>query len=195
MAKVDFKRVKTNAEVNNIDIKDGNFIVTGEGKTFIDYENERKAIGGTPDIEMSDTSTNSVENRVIKQYVDENSIKNILPEVIFEGKCLFANNVIRIDEKYKKIDVYICANDDESIYPNTYNKYILPIDTSENNYDFTIGDFCAMSGTNWIEIEMAFSTNRILRAEYCGIFKSFNSQPIYKTNNQNFYVYKVIGYK
>lgn len=195
MAKVDFKRVKTNAEVNNIDIKDGNFIVTGEGKTFIDYENERKAIGGTTDIEMSDTSTNSVENRVIKQYVDENSVKNILPETIFEGKCLFANDIIKVDEKFKKVDVYIYAYDEDSTYSNKNNKYILPIDTSESNVDFTIGDLCSMSGTNWIELEMVFFTNRTLRADYCGIFKSFNSQPIYKNNNPNFYVYKVVGYK
>lgn len=70
MAKVDFKRVSTNAEVENIDIKDGQFIVTGEGKSFVDFGSQRKPIAGTPDTEMSDTSTNSVENKVIKEYVD-----------------------------------------------------------------------------------------------------------------------------
>ena len=76
MAKVDFRRVTTNAEVENIDIKDGQFIVTGEGKTFVDYGNERIPICGTPDTQMSDTSTNSVENKIIKEYVDS-QIENL----------------------------------------------------------------------------------------------------------------------
>lgn len=72
MAKVNFKRVLTNDDVNNLPIEDGNFIVTKDGKAFTDYDNERVGIGGTPDTEMSDTSTNSVENKIIKQYVDTN---------------------------------------------------------------------------------------------------------------------------
>lgn len=76
MAKVDFKRVSTNAEVDNIEIKDGQFIVTGEGKSFVDFGSQRKSIAGTPDTTMSDTSTNSVENKVIKEYVD-NKINNL----------------------------------------------------------------------------------------------------------------------
>lgn len=71
MAKVDFRRVATNAEINNIEVKDGQFIVTGEGKSFIDYNNRRIPTNGTPDTEMSDTSTNSVENKIVKKYVDD----------------------------------------------------------------------------------------------------------------------------
>lgn len=41
MAKVNFKRLFTNGEVNNLEIKDGNFIVTKEGGLYIDYEDER----------------------------------------------------------------------------------------------------------------------------------------------------------
>ena len=74
MAKVDFRRVATNAEVENIDIVDGQFIVSGEGKSFVDFGNERKSIAGTPDTEMSDVSTNSVENKVVKEYIDNKSI-------------------------------------------------------------------------------------------------------------------------
>lgn len=70
MAKVNFKRCATISDLSNIDIVDGNFIVTGDGKTYIDYGNERKGIGGTPDLEMSDSSTNTVQNRIIKQYID-----------------------------------------------------------------------------------------------------------------------------
>lgn len=76
MAKVDFRRVATNNDLENLDIKDGQFIVTGEGRTYVDYGNERIPTNGTPDTQMSDTSTNSVENKVIKEYVD-NQTKNI----------------------------------------------------------------------------------------------------------------------
>lgn len=94
MAKVKFIRVATNAEVENIDIVDGQFIVTGEGKTFVDFENERKSIAGTPDTEMSDVSTNSVENKVVKEYIDEkiasktnykNDITDVLTSLSFNG--------------------------------------------------------------------------------------------------------------
>ena len=79
MAKVEFTRVETNDDIENIDIKDGRFIVTGEGKAFVDYGENRIGIGGTPDTQMSDSSTNSVENRVIKEYVDD--IANSIPEL------------------------------------------------------------------------------------------------------------------
>lgn len=41
MAKVNFIRKHTKAEVNGEPIVDGNFIVTGEGNVFIDYGTER----------------------------------------------------------------------------------------------------------------------------------------------------------
>lgn len=47
MAKVNFIRKHTKAEVNDEPIVDGNFIVTGDGGTFIDYEEERVPINGT----------------------------------------------------------------------------------------------------------------------------------------------------
>lgn len=73
--KVEFKRVQTDAEVENIDIKDGQLIYTGTGKTYMDYGNQRipTGSGGSSvdvDTEMSDTSTNAVQNKVIKEYVD-----------------------------------------------------------------------------------------------------------------------------
>ena len=74
--KVEFKRVQTDAEVENIDIKDGQLIYTGTGKTYMDYGSERIATGsggGSVDVdtEMSDTSENAVQNKVIKEYVDD----------------------------------------------------------------------------------------------------------------------------
>lgn len=70
MAKVNFKRIENSENINTIDINDGNFIVTGDGKSYIDYGTDRIPTSGTPDTEMSDTSRNTVENKVIKGYVD-----------------------------------------------------------------------------------------------------------------------------
>lgn len=46
MSKVNFKRVATKEEIENIPVEDGNFIVTGDGSAYIDYLNERKQISG-----------------------------------------------------------------------------------------------------------------------------------------------------
>lgn len=86
MPKVEFKRVQTDAEVENIDIKDGQLIYTGTGKTYMDYGSERipTGSGGSSvevDTEMSDTSENAVQNKVIKEYVDD-QVSSIPEEVI-----------------------------------------------------------------------------------------------------------------
>lgn len=77
MAKVLFKRIEDSANINNIEIEDGSFIVTGDGKTYVDYGEDRIPTSGTPDTEMSDRSRNTVENNVIKEYVDT-SLNNLL---------------------------------------------------------------------------------------------------------------------
>lgn len=82
MAKVLFKRIADSSLIDDYDIEDGSFWVTGDGKTFIDYNGERISIAGTPDTEMSDRSTNSVQNNVVKSYVDT-SIANIKPKILW----------------------------------------------------------------------------------------------------------------
>lgn len=72
MAKVKFKRIQDSSDIQNVNIEDGSFIITGDGKSYIDYGNERVPTNGTPDTEMSDISHNSVENKVVKKYVDDN---------------------------------------------------------------------------------------------------------------------------
>lgn len=78
MANVLFNRVEDSTQLDNIPVVDGSFYVTGDGKSFIDYGEERLPVGGTPDTEMSDRSTNAVENNVIKQYVDNSIISRKL---------------------------------------------------------------------------------------------------------------------
>ena len=70
MGKVNFKRIENSENIDTIDVVDGNFIITGDGKSYIDYGTNRIPTSGTPDTEMSDTSRNTVENKVIKGYVD-----------------------------------------------------------------------------------------------------------------------------
>lgn len=77
MAKVNFKRIQNVNDLNNLDIVDGNLIVTGDGNLFTDYNNQRIALGGTPDTEMSDTSTSPVQNKIIKKYIDDNISENV----------------------------------------------------------------------------------------------------------------------
>lgn len=70
MAKVTYKRVQTNDEVSGIPVLDGQLIYSKQGKTFMDYGTDRVPINGTTDSAMSDSSTNPVENRIVKSYVD-----------------------------------------------------------------------------------------------------------------------------
>lgn len=71
MANVLFKRLEDSSELDNMPVIDGSLYITKDGKTFIDYDEDRIPVGGTPDTEMSDRSGNAVENNVIKQYVDD----------------------------------------------------------------------------------------------------------------------------
>lgn len=84
MAKVNFKRIEDSGNIDNIEIEDGSFIITGDGKTYVDYGDDRIPTSGTPDTEMSDMSRNTVENNVIKNYVD-NKVNDV------NGKILWAN--------------------------------------------------------------------------------------------------------
>lgn len=72
MAKANFKRIEDSSTIDDIDIEDGAFIVTGDGKTYVDFGTNRIPTSGTPDSQMSNTSRNTVENKVIKEYVDDN---------------------------------------------------------------------------------------------------------------------------
>lgn len=88
MAKVEFTRVETDEEVENINIKDGQLIYTGTGKTYMDYGNQRipTGSGGSSvdvDTEMSDISENAVQNKVIKEYVDNEieTVNNKIAEI------------------------------------------------------------------------------------------------------------------
>lgn len=70
MAKVKFIRKETDKLLNEVPIEDGQFLTSKEGTAYVDFEEERVGIGGSPDSAMSNTSINSVQNKVVKEYID-----------------------------------------------------------------------------------------------------------------------------
>lgn len=131
MAKVKFKRISSSSQINNLPVEDGAFIVTGDGKSYVDYDNNRIPTSGTPDTEMSDTSRNTVENKVIKEYIDNvssntssNYLKfgNIL--ICWGATSLFnisssneVNNDITLPQTYKNNNYkVICSLSDGGVY-------------------------------------------------------------------------------
>ena len=85
MAKVKFKRISSSSQINNLPIEDGSFVITGDGKSYIDYGNNRVPTNGTLDDEMSDLSSNAVENKVIKEYIDNNT-NSLKPTVLWTNQ-------------------------------------------------------------------------------------------------------------
>lgn len=100
MAKVRFKRIQDSTNIGDLNIEDGSFIVTGDGKTYIDYGTNRVPTSGTPDSTMSDSSRNTVENKVIKEYVDDNinDVKdNLQPVILYKNLAGTTGNVTLSD--------------------------------------------------------------------------------------------------
>lgn len=168
MAKVNFKRIEDSSTINDIDIEDGAFIVTGDGKTYIDFGTNRIPTSGTPDSQMSDISRNTVENKVIKEYVDTNFIQ--------KGKILWTNpnsesnfdsqTITLSDNDYDVLEVYYISsngtNDDFVSSTKTpkgykinlvslgYNASTTPIRVRRIDYvsDTTLSITEGKSGTN-----------------------------------------------
>lgn len=151
MAKVNFKRIENSANIDSISVEDGNFIVTGDGKSYIDYGTERVPTNGTLDTEMSDTSRNGVENKVIKQYVDESVANsrsviawtNPSPTSSFEGQTVTMS--AKFSDGYDSYEILFRQNNNESntrlmstgIIPSS-NGTILHYATSVANFRATI---------------------------------------------------------
>lgn len=110
MAKVNFKRIEDSNLIDDYPIEDGSFWVTGDGKTYVDYDDQRIPIAGTPDTQMSDISRNTVENNVIKDYVDTeiNSIKTEIKPILLWENPNPNNNMgtLQIDLADSNYDMY-----------------------------------------------------------------------------------------
>lgn len=103
MAKVNFKRIEDSSTIDNVDIEDGAFIVTGDGKTYVDFGNDRIPTSGTPDSQMSDVSRNTVENKVIKEYVDalDDRLSTFEYNLVTNGEAVKTGR--KIDNKYEYV--------------------------------------------------------------------------------------------
>lgn len=153
MAKVKFIRKETKEQINNLDIVDGQFIVCKDGSAYVDYGNERKGLGGTPDTSVSDTSTNSVQNKVIKEYVDT---KTQEAKEYTDEKLIYST-----DEKV--VGTWI---DGKPIYRKTYDVGNLP-NTSAKDINYNINNLKrvisikgnATDGINYIPIPNVHSTS------------------------------------
>lgn len=118
MAKVNFKRIEDSSTIDNVDIEDGAFIVTGDGKTYVDFGTDRIPTSGTPDSQMSDVSRNTVENKVIKEYVDtlDDRLSTFEYNLATNGEAVKTGR--KIDNKYeyvKRISTSISTGTSKSV--------------------------------------------------------------------------------
>lgn len=100
-AKVSFKRISDSGLIGNVLIEDGSIIVTGDGKTYVDFGETRVPILGTLDSYMSDRSQNAVENQAIKAYIDE-KIKELKYNLITDGPAVKTGRKVDGKDEYVK---------------------------------------------------------------------------------------------
>lgn len=118
MSKITFNRIESSTSINDYPIEDGSFWVTGDGKSYIDYGENRIPIAGTPDAQMSDTSRNTVENKVIKEYVDAigDRVSTFEYNLVTNGGAVKTGR--KIDNKYeyvKRISTSISTGTSKSV--------------------------------------------------------------------------------
>lgn len=129
-------------------------------------------------------------NNVYEKFEKDENKERIL----FEGSVKFGNDVCVIPEDIRYVEVYFKF---PTTYTNTViNKNSIKIDTSYTpTLAECIGTLIACSGTDFVEVEMDFYTNRCLKADYIAIYANLNSDAVNKNNADGFEVYKVVGYK
>ncbi len=97
MTKVNFKRTLTDDEVNNIELEDGNFIVTAEGTAYVDYNTGRKKIGVGDKEYIYFTESTTLNDLVIKSNLLGNNSKIDASEIA----------IIDSDNREKNLDDYL----------------------------------------------------------------------------------------
>ena len=97
MTKVNFKRTLTDDEVNNIELEDGNFIVTAEGTAYVDYNTGRKKLGVGDKEYIYFTESTTLNDLVIKSNLLGNNSKIDASEIA----------IINSDNIVKDLDDYL----------------------------------------------------------------------------------------
>lgn len=195
MAKVKFKRFISDSAVENAEIEDGSFIVSKSGTSYVDFGNERIAFGGTSDTQMSDTSVNSVQNKVVKSYVDDvkedvqtaqTDISNLQGTILYSNSTGTTGTVSLSDTytNYRYIEVFGKKDNivSSTKFDTTLNsKASLTISNRNNSTTITIyTNTSTFSGTS---------------ATVVGGAVAFNSGGVVGfTGSNEIYIIKVIGY-
>lgn len=146
MPKVDFKRVETDEEIQNLEIIDGQLIYSKTGKTFMDYGNERipTGSGGGSEVVISEEEPTTEDWKI---WIDKNEINNIGSEVVdtlegnetnkapsvravndTKGKILWTN--LNPTEEFTNQTIKLSSSD--------YDYLIIIWYTGGNNFDSTI---------------------------------------------------------
>ena len=166
MAKVNFKRIQNSSQIDNLPVEDGAFIVTGDGKSYVDYGNDRIPTNGTLDTEISDTSRNAVENKVIKEYVDDtvaDAIGDLQYNLVENGNPVKTGRKINGYDEYIK---YITSTAITTSGNDTNIPLNLPSGIVNTGLEIWIGNDTFMVPNMW-----SFSSNNYFRA-----YKSSSSQ-------------------
>jgi len=162
MAKVKFKRIPCSSQINDLPIEDGSFVITGDGKSYIDYGNDRIPTNGTLDTEISDTSRNAVENKVIKEYVDD-AIGGLQYNLVENDDPVKTGRKINGYDEYIK---YITSTAITTSGNDTNISLNLPSGIVNTGLEIWIGNDTFMVPNMW-----SFSSTNYFRA-----FKSSSSQ-------------------
>lgn len=190
MANVKFKRIQNSSTIGNLDIEDGSFIVTGDGKSYIDYGTSRVPTNGTLDTAMSNSSTNAVENKIIKNYVDteiENAKDTLKPTVLYSSSSGSGSNISLSDnvDNYDYLEILYMRIEGQSSSVKL-NVSITKKATLTSTY-YTSGSFyidCKNITLN--------GTTLIVNSNYV-MYSNGTTTSIANVNNIR--IYEVLGYK
>ena len=195
MAKVKFKRIANSSQIDDLPIEDGSFVITGDGKSYIDYGNSRVPTNGTLDDEMDNTSRNGVENKVIKEYVDntkQEAIDYVTPVVLFESTNGTSSTVTLSDDKsnYEYIEILGRTNGNSPIS--------FKVKTTLNNFDLSAIDYNLdlRTGIMWGKVaRYTFNSSSLVPTKMQWINMTDNTGGSQTSGFNIFYIYKVLGYK
>lgn len=172
MANVLFKRLEDSSLLDNIPVVDGSFYITKNGKTFIDYDDDRIPVAGTPDTQMSDTSTNTVQNNIIKQYVDNvgDRVSVFEYDLTTDGDAVKTGRQIDGKDEYVKRFHFTGINSVSTFSKNLgftlsdvmiTQTYGTAYSNSYNWFPIPMGDF--LGGNNYAVRYSLIATNNVLQ--------------------------------
>lgn len=190
MAKVNFKRIEDSSQIDDIAIEDGAFIVTGDGKSYIDYGANRIPTNGTLDDNMSDVSRNGVENKVIKEYVDTEIVSakdSMKPTVLYSNSSGSGGNITLSDDidNYDYIEILYKRNEGQA------SSTKLDVSVTKKA---TLTSTFYYSGTFFIDCKniTLSDTSLTVNSNYV-MYSDGASTTIANVNNIN--IYEILGYK